>query len=613
MRLPYGRAPAAGGGKKPPFVGAHMPEAAAMALFCAVYAVLAVFHEPWFDEAQAWQIAKCASIRDILLEIPHYEGHPPLWHLLLAIPAKAGVPFELGLKTAGGVIAAANAYLLLFRSPLPRPVRLLLPFNYFVLYQYGVIVRPYGLLLLTLLLLSGVFPRRNERPRRFTLLLMLLCLTSAYGIVLAGGFALCRVRELWREKGARRFFAELISDRRTLSLGALLVLALVLMAEILPRENTWVPSAEGKNPFLLCLTVALFSFLPECLLTTGSWFSADLALLQKTLIPPAELAVMAAIGALLWGALLLLSSRRLLKWLLVPYLLFAGFSAAVYFSVHHLGIALLLLLFWLNVLFRDEDRFEPAHAFARAIRANGRDRLLLRRTALLLAAACLAVPLYWTARVSVNELRYDYGYGRSTARFLREHGLENLRILSPWNSGSGKSAAEDGGAEEAFGNIYDNGTPVPVCAYFGRNICLNLNGGRDGEAYKRHRNATEEEVLAAYALWREAGTPELLLGEPDVETLYGGSVRLDDYTPVTLIQVRMLWKDRAREGFMPVSLRSELLERYGLAPLEDRLLRRTHWRGSSAVTEEMKEAIRNGADPEEVLGPLFDAAFGTEP
>ena len=41
------------------------------------------FHEPWFDEAQAWQIARSASLREILFEIPHYEGHPQLWHLIL--------------------------------------------------------------------------------------------------------------------------------------------------------------------------------------------------------------------------------------------------------------------------------------------------------------------------------------------------------------------------------------------------------------------------------------------------------------------------------------------------------------------------------------------------
>ena len=125
----------------------------ALILFALSYLVITRYHEPWFDEAQAWQIAKCASLREILFVLPHYEGHPPLWHLLLAVPARLGVPFEPGLKGVGFCISAASVALLLFRSKMPRPARLLLPFSYFFFYQYGIVVRPYGFSLLVLLLL----------------------------------------------------------------------------------------------------------------------------------------------------------------------------------------------------------------------------------------------------------------------------------------------------------------------------------------------------------------------------------------------------------------------------------------------------------------------------
>ena len=72
-----------------------------LVLFAVSYIIITIFHEPWFDEAQAWQLAKNVSLKDLFLETPHYEGHPPLWWLILAIPAKLGVSFELGLKTIG--------------------------------------------------------------------------------------------------------------------------------------------------------------------------------------------------------------------------------------------------------------------------------------------------------------------------------------------------------------------------------------------------------------------------------------------------------------------------------------------------------------------------------
>ncbi|MDE5564974.1 MAG: hypothetical protein K2I93_07440, partial [Oscillospiraceae bacterium] len=46
----------------------------ALLLYVLCTAVISVFHEPFFDEAQAWQIARSASVLEILFDIPHYEG-----------------------------------------------------------------------------------------------------------------------------------------------------------------------------------------------------------------------------------------------------------------------------------------------------------------------------------------------------------------------------------------------------------------------------------------------------------------------------------------------------------------------------------------------------------
>ena len=96
-------------------------------LIFVVYAVLLLviccFHEPWYDEAEAWQMARGAGISDLLFYIPHYEGHPALWYLILAIPAKLGVPYEWGLKAVSYAAALVYGWLLLFRSPFPKPLR----------------------------------------------------------------------------------------------------------------------------------------------------------------------------------------------------------------------------------------------------------------------------------------------------------------------------------------------------------------------------------------------------------------------------------------------------------------------------------------------------------
>src|SRR4051812_40575150 len=65
--------------------------APALAAWCALVAWVLPLHEPWFDEAQAWLIARDATLWEILGRMS-YEGSPPLWHLLLAPLAKAGAP-----------------------------------------------------------------------------------------------------------------------------------------------------------------------------------------------------------------------------------------------------------------------------------------------------------------------------------------------------------------------------------------------------------------------------------------------------------------------------------------------------------------------------------------
>ena len=583
----------------------------ALSVFVTAYIVVTVFHEPWFDEAEAWQIAKCASLKELLFFIPHYEGHPPLWHLILAIPAKLGVPFEPGLKSVGFLISAASAALLLFRSRLPRAGRLLLPFSFFFFYQYGVIVRPYGLMLLVMLLLGMEFPAWNAHPWRVVGLLALLCLTSAYGIVLAGGIALCMVWELWREKGFAGLLKGLLRDRRTQALLCLLLCALLLIAEILPRPDTYSPTIveTDKNPFLICLLCTLLTFPGECFYTTGSWFAVDRTLLQTTSIPVQELVAFCAIGLLLWCLLICLSSRKNLKLLLVPYLLFALFSAKVYFSGHHLGVAFSFLLFWFEVQWRDEAGFlEIGRTVAARIARTERDRRLLRVLLTGAGCICLLIPLYWSVSASVHDMTLAYSFGRGTAAFLRENEMEDSLILTNWNIGGTLFPQSEG--NEDYVNPYMAGTGAEVSAYFSHNIALDLNNGDDHMAYTWHRLGSYEEGERVKAQWRAKGIPELIIGRPKLSAVYGETLSYSDYSLVKTVHYSYIWKTGCAFSAMPIYLRNDLLSRYGLEPItgkEEMMF------SGVKVTDEMRAQYESGVPAEEIIKPYLDELFGEEP
>ena len=94
--------------------------------FVLAYIVVSLFHEPMYDEAQAWMIARDASWRELIFDIPHYEGHPPFWHLILAFFAKSGVAFEVGLRIPGAIFCITSVWLIVYRSPFPQVVKCLL-------------------------------------------------------------------------------------------------------------------------------------------------------------------------------------------------------------------------------------------------------------------------------------------------------------------------------------------------------------------------------------------------------------------------------------------------------------------------------------------------------
>ena len=106
---------------------------------------LILHHEPFVDEWQALQIAVQSPDLASMLANLRYEGHPPLWYLLLRGLAMVVGP-QAALPAASLIFALASQCLILFRAPFPRWLRLAL-----------VVLR-----LLVLLLVATVFHHRLQ-------------------------------------------------------------------------------------------------------------------------------------------------------------------------------------------------------------------------------------------------------------------------------------------------------------------------------------------------------------------------------------------------------------------------------------------------------------------
>ena len=149
------------------------------AVWCVVVITGAAVHEPWWDEAQGWLIARDASLPELFTHVVRYEGHPPLWYLILAVPAKLGLPYWT-MKIPALVAGAATTLLLLYGFPrVPLYIRALAPFAFFIAYQYTVVARSYVLIAPLLLGIARLWDRRP------TALLILLSHVSVHGFAIA--------------------------------------------------------------------------------------------------------------------------------------------------------------------------------------------------------------------------------------------------------------------------------------------------------------------------------------------------------------------------------------------------------------------------------------------
>jgi hypothetical protein len=262
----------------------HMVDGLVYLLWLILSGFALSHHEKWGDEAQSWLLARDLSLPRIWFYELRYEGTPGLWHTILWIAQHIFHMPYAGIGPLGLCFAAAGAAFIQWRAPFPRPVRYLLLFSYFIVYQYAIVARSYTLLPLLLFAAASFFHDR-EHPERITILLVLLSQLSVHGSLLADAIALCYAIDVLRNwnslsEQARRWFflcaAILVADN--------LFLYLVLkptpdVAEFAIKTN---PTPPLKKLMSILSGAFLDYWIPSSifLVILGAWFYTRRRLLE---------------------------------------------------------------------------------------------------------------------------------------------------------------------------------------------------------------------------------------------------------------------------------------------------------------------------------------------
>jgi hypothetical protein len=405
----------------------------------ALFAVVR-YHEPWFDEAQAWLIARDSSLFEMLFKRMSYEGSPGLWHLMLWLLIRVGLPFR-AISYLTVALASISAAVILRYAPFPPLIRVLFIFGYFPAYQYSILARSYVLNLLLIPLIAHVFPSRRSKPLSYCLVLAALANANAQGFLFAAVLFGELVYWLWRARPQiRTYVVPLIAFTLSAAFAAL---------QAYPAKDTYRPE----------LAVLPSDIITRLILHIG-WGFVELG--HPTGVPKWVVGV-------LWASLLLAITMTLPKKagtlaitsILITTLL--AFGSIVYSGLWHAGVTYLAWVFALWISWP-------------AINKLSRSR---RRMILAAIVFIFSLQVYETIDSWQRDIRKSYCGAPMAARRIRQFLEEN-----------------PGATMACFGF-----KSFAVQPYFQQNICSNFYNGAKHPSYFDWRFDRTREVPQPVSLW----------------------------------------------------------------------------------------------------------------
>ena len=410
---------------------------------------------------------------------------------------------------------------------------------------------------LALVLLAVEFKNRKEHPFRFGFLLLLLCLTTAYGIVIAGGIALAWTIEILREKGLLGAIKGIASDRRIQALFILLIGALAIISLILPYGSTAGMSIKYENGLAERVGYSLFGVVADATITD----------LLGTYIQAAAFDYMSlfsgiAVGAIEILIIVALSKKRNLLYFFIPHVFMSVVICTLYFNTHHEGIFFFFILWYIWINLDDRDGDTVWEQLSGHLSEN--DSIIIRRLAYVVIGIAVVGSVSWSAVASFNDIRHQYSAGREIADFISENGLQDEYIAFEW-----KAITDDNTGEERIDtNILE--MAVDVLPYFSKGLVTNLNPTEPDRGYLVHSYSTENNEKNFDKI-TDYGAPGVLVGRVYVWQLCP-DVSMNDYVPVKCVINRgnNIWKYSYTEEYLYIYLRSDLLNKYNLKRIEEK-------------------------------------------
>lgn len=158
-----------------------------MILWTVITLLRVAFHQPWFDEAHAYIIAKELSPLDVI-SLMNVEGHTFIWYFLLMPFAKADICYPYPMLILNWLFMFFAMLVFWKKAPLHSVTKTVVSFSYIFLAQLPVVARCYAIGVLFLFMLAAFYKERLEKPLIYAACITLCANTSVIALFGAVGF-----------------------------------------------------------------------------------------------------------------------------------------------------------------------------------------------------------------------------------------------------------------------------------------------------------------------------------------------------------------------------------------------------------------------------------------
>ncbi len=410
-------------------------------LFIILTLFIGSFHEAWTDEAQSWMIARDASFSEILWDISRYEGTFPLWFYTLKICMTFGLQYE-NVYMVSIALSVIGLLVFLFKVDAPKYVKVLLPFTYYVFFQYAIVARSYSYLLLAFSIWASLYKERKNKPIKYSLALLFISFISMHGMIISGALGLMFIIELIKGKNLKK----------TIPASLLLVLVWIFECIVLcPKMDLYM------NVGLIHSFVSLAGSIIDTILIGRNIFE-DIYL---------------GIGVILFIVFLVQLFTLKKNDAVFSICALLAFMFLIRIAPHHLGTVVILMMFCIIINY-DELKAKFKHF----------DKLFI---------AFLVLYISFSVITSYRDVRYNYTGAEEMATYIKENDIYGKEI---YRFGYGPQAI----LPYFEGNLYANTPTVYEWKVTNKDFFDYINFDlKDIEKYKE----TPEYILLEYNQWYE--------------------------------------------------------------------------------------------------------------